>query len=59
MALVCPQHHQQLDRGWSITMTNGIPRWSAPPWIDPAQMPRRNTAHHAPTRFATPEFVSS
>jgi hypothetical protein len=59
MALVCPQHHRQLDRGWHITMTNGIPHWTAPPWIDPAQIPQRNTAHHAPIRFAAPEVAMS
>jgi hypothetical protein len=48
MVLVCPFDHDELDRGASIVMINGRAHWIEPPWLDPAQTPRLNTAHHIP-----------
>jgi hypothetical protein len=45
-ALVCRFHHRiALPAGWTCAMHNGTPHWTAPPWLDPSQTPRRNTAH--------------
>ncbi len=27
-------------------MTNGVPEWLPPWWIDPDRTPQRNTTHH-------------
>ncbi|PZS13332.1 MAG: hypothetical protein DLM57_16925 [Pseudonocardiales bacterium] len=44
--LVCGVHHREHPNlGWICKMINGIPHWTAPPWIDPGQAPRRNRAH--------------
>ena len=51
MALVCPHDHDDLDRGAAIHMINGVPHWVDPPYLDPRQTPRRNTAHHIPRIF--------
>jgi hypothetical protein len=48
MALVCPHDHDDLERGASIVMINGIPYWIEPRYLDPSQTPSRNTAHHLP-----------
>jgi hypothetical protein len=46
-ALVCGCHHTLIHQGeWAIRMIDGIPHFIPPPWIDPAQMPERNTLHH-------------
>lgn len=48
LLLLCGHHHRQYDRGktgWQCLMINQVPHWLAPPWLDPAQTPRRNTAH--------------
>jgi len=37
--------------GWTCQMIDKIPNWIPPPWIDPDQKPRRNTAHHAEITF--------
>ena len=34
-------------------MTNGIPYWRPPRWIDHTQTPRRNTTHHIPVHLST------
>jgi hypothetical protein len=31
--------------GWHCTMVNGIPHWTPPKWLDPAQTPIRNRMH--------------
>jgi 2-iminobutanoate/2-iminopropanoate deaminase len=31
----------------AVTMTDGIPKWIPPPWIDPDRTPIRNTMHLA------------
>jgi hypothetical protein len=48
LTLLCGFHHREFDRcGWAVTMTDGIPNWIPPPWIDPDRTPRRNTMHLA------------
>lgn len=40
--LLCPFHHHRLDNdGWAVRFENGIPYLIPPPWVDPAQTPRR------------------
>jgi len=51
-ALVCPHDHDDLERGASIVMINGVPHWIEPAYLDPTQTPRLNTAHHLPRIFA-------
>ena len=42
-ALLCGFHHREHERlGWRGRMIDGLPHWVPPPWIDPAQVPRRN-----------------
>ncbi len=49
LVLICGFHHREFDRaGWSVRMVDGVPHWLPPAWLDPAQRPRRNTAHHLP-----------
>jgi len=38
-------------RGWTCHMTDGIPYWRPPRWLDHTQTPRRNTTHHLPIQF--------
>lgn len=46
-ALVCGYHHRLVHSGeWTARMIDGIPHFVPPPWIDPAQTPRRNALHH-------------
>jgi hypothetical protein len=45
-AMICDHHHDALDHnGYLATMINGRPHYIPPPWIDPDQVPRRNTLH--------------
>ena len=47
LTLLCGYHHRNFERaGWSCRMVGGVPYWSPPAFIDPARMPRRNTAHN-------------
>ena len=32
--------------GWTCQMTDGMPHWTPPAWLDPDQTPRVNTAQH-------------
>ena len=32
-------------------MTDGVPYWRPPRWLDPTQTARRNTTHHLPIQF--------
>ncbi len=49
LVLICGFHHREFDRaGWTVRMVDGVPQWLPPAWLDPAQRPRRNTAHHLP-----------
>ena len=52
LTLACGFHHREhRKRGWSCHMTNGVPHWQPPRWLDPTQTPRRNTTHHTPIQF--------
>jgi len=43
LTLVCGHHHREFDRaGWTCQMTDGLPTWTPPRWIDPTQTPQRN-----------------
>jgi hypothetical protein len=44
----------EFGRGWTCQMTDGVPYWRPPRWLDPAQTPRRNTTHHIPLNFSLP-----
>jgi uncharacterized protein DUF222/HNH endonuclease len=47
LTLLCGLHHREHEnRGWTCRMVDGVPWWHPPSWIDPAQQPRRNRAHH-------------
>ncbi len=50
LCLVCVFHHRHFQAaGWAVRMADdGQPEWLPPPWLDPEQKPRRNTAHHRP-----------
>ncbi len=44
LCLLCDHHHDRINTGgWTITMKNGQPWFTPPPWIDPTQQPQRNT----------------
>jgi hypothetical protein len=53
--LLCRRHHSEIHTGhWQIRWaTDGIPELVPPTWVDPKQVPRRNTAHHIITRLRT------
>ena len=53
--LLCRRHHSEIHTGhWQIRWaTDGIPEFVPPTWVDPQQVPRRNTAHHIITRLRT------
>ena len=47
LTLLCGHHHREFERlGWTCRLTDGIPWWTPPPWIDPHQTPQRNSTHH-------------
>jgi hypothetical protein len=49
MCLLCRFHHREFEKhGWAVQLRDGVPEWIPPPWLDPEQRPRRNTAHHLP-----------
>jgi hypothetical protein len=49
MCLLCSYHHRSFEKAdWTVHMTNGLPWWRPPQWIDPQQTPIRNTTHHLP-----------
>jgi hypothetical protein len=46
MTLVCEFHHMNYERlGWDCQISDGVPWWIPPKWIDPDQKPLRNKAH--------------
>ena len=46
--LLCGHHHREFARlGYTCTMIDGRPHWTAPAWLDPTQTPTVNTAHTA------------
>ncbi len=47
LTLLCGHHHRSFEKtGWTCQIHNGLPYWTPPPWQDPDQTPRRNTAQH-------------
>jgi hypothetical protein len=49
LTLLCGHHHRSFERaGWRVHMRDGVPWWTPPPFVDPAQTPIRNTVHHRP-----------
>ncbi|WP_170133190.1 HNH endonuclease signature motif containing protein [Arthrobacter livingstonensis] len=45
--IACSYHHHLLhDTDWTVKLVHGIPLFTPPYKIDPAQRPRRNTYHH-------------
>ena len=53
LTLVCGFHHREHEKqGWECHMTDGVPLWTPPWWIDTNRTPRRNTAHHTPRYLA-------
>jgi Domain of unknown function (DUF222)/HNH endonuclease len=44
LTLVCGFHHREhRKRGWTCHMTNGVPHWRPPSWLDPIHTARRPT----------------
>ena len=55
LTLVCGHHHREHQRqGWQCVMTDGVPLWLPPWWIDQQRTPLRNTTHHL-ERFIQPD----
>jgi hypothetical protein len=47
MCLLCRYHHRHFAKlGWEVVMTDGVPHWIPPAWLDPERRPRRNTTQH-------------
>ena len=47
MALLCGAHHTQIEAGhYQVTMVEGVPHVTQPPWLDPDQTPIRNMHWH-------------
>jgi hypothetical protein len=45
-ALLCAHHHDHFEAmGWRVQITDGLPTWTPPAWIDPDQHPIRNRMH--------------
>jgi Domain of unknown function (DUF222)/HNH endonuclease len=43
LTLVCNSHHRYFEAaGWSCQLSNGLPAWTPPAWIDPERKPRYN-----------------
>ncbi|SER26649.1 HNH endonuclease signature motif containing protein [Microlunatus flavus] len=43
LTLLCAYHHHHFEaRGWTCRVTDGLPTWTPPRWIDPQQRPLRN-----------------
>ncbi len=44
--LLCGVHHREFARmGWQCHMTDGVPHWIPPAWIDATRTPRTNCTH--------------
>jgi hypothetical protein len=53
LTLLCGRHHRQFQSaGWRCVITDGLPWWIPPKWIDPDQRPRQN--HRIMRRLAGP-----
>jgi Domain of unknown function (DUF222)/HNH endonuclease len=47
LAPLCRHHHDHhQQQGWDLTMTDAVPWWRPPRWIDPERQPIRNTTRH-------------
>ncbi|MFL6143518.1 MAG: DUF222 domain-containing protein, partial [Labedaea sp.] len=47
LVLLCRRHHRTLhNTPWTIHLTNGIPYFTPPKWVDPQQKPMRNVLRH-------------
>jgi hypothetical protein len=47
LTLLCGFHHREHQTmGWECHITNGVPAWLPPWWLDPARTPQHNRAHH-------------
>lgn len=45
LVLLCAYHHSLVHRsGWEIVMTDGLPYFIPPAWLDPLRTPRHNRA---------------
>jgi len=43
LTLLCHYHHREFERlGYTCRIIDGLPHWTAPPWIDPTQTPQLN-----------------
>ena len=43
LTLLCSYHHHHFAaRGWTCLMTDGLPTWIPPIWVDPERRPLRN-----------------
>ena len=53
--LLCPLHHAEIHRGhWLMRLApDGVPEFIPPKWVDPRQVPRRNTVHHLAATLGT------
>jgi hypothetical protein len=52
LTLLCGFHHRGHEKmGWECQITNGIPEWLPPWWIDAHRQPQRNKAHHLTDYF--------
>ena len=53
--LLCPFHHAEVHKGhWKVRLApDGVPEFIPPKWVDPRQVPRRNTLHHLTTTLRT------
>lgn len=48
LVLLCSRHHTEIHREhWVIVMRDGVPWFIPPPWVDPDQVPLRNSLHVA------------
>src|SRR5882757_2246621 len=46
MVLLCRRHHRMIHHSeWQVRITNGLPEFIPPQWIDPHQVPQRNLLH--------------
>ena len=55
LTLVCGFHHREHRRqGWDCQITDGVPEWLPPWWIDTDRTPQHNHTHHI-TRFVLPQ----
>ena len=46
LTLLCRFHHHLIHHGdWQVTMTDGRPWFTPPPWIDPTRQPRPGGPH--------------